>query len=173
MTVTAHRRRLFLRVPSELDQPFCQIGEALLDPPVDRAGWELAVCQALAGRQPGQQREAFVDRSNGPDAERPRRHRIDDVLLEHQVLHVGSRDDDALMPIESLERHRSWSVRRLSAEGVIARAMLHHAMRRTLRRASQRVNGEYPAVEAGGSRASGGAIGGIRNFQTVLRFRRS
>jgi hypothetical protein len=84
VTVAAHGQHFSVRVPAEFDQTVRQIAKPLLDPRVQGAVGATAICQSLAGRDPGQQLDAFVDRPNSPDVERPRRHGVDYFLLKHQ-----------------------------------------------------------------------------------------
>src|SRR5690606_9899764 len=73
------------------------VGAEAMDGPLG----ELAIGAAFAGWVAGQQFDPFVDRPHGPDMEAPVAHRLDHLVVEHQVLNVGRRDDHPLAPGES------------------------------------------------------------------------
>src|SRR5690606_29592463 len=75
--------------------------EALLDAIVHASAREAAARIALAGRDAGEEGDRLVDRRDRIHVEPILPHGLDDVLAQHQVLHVVLRDQHALLAGES------------------------------------------------------------------------
>src|SRR5262245_34504687 len=62
--------------------------QPILNQPVHRPLCKCPVRCPFAGCAPHQQFDSFVDVADGPDVETSRSHGLDDLVLQHQILHV-------------------------------------------------------------------------------------
>src|SRR3989441_5149821 len=82
----------------EAAQPLGQFAEAPSDQGIDRAVRALAVGVRLTRLQPGQDLQAFVDRTDCPDVELPLAHDVHHIRPQHQIGDILHRDHHALPP---------------------------------------------------------------------------
>src|SRR5262249_45463676 len=75
--------------------------QPILDQPVHRPLWKRPVRCSFAGHPLHQQLDPLVDVADPPDMETSRPYRLDDLLLQHQVLDVGRRHHHPLLARQS------------------------------------------------------------------------
>ena len=86
---------------AEALQLFRQVAQLAVHAPIDRVGRISAVRSRLAGRHPGEDLNPFVDAAHRIDVKLAAGHRLDHVLPQHQVGHVGRGYNHALLAGEA------------------------------------------------------------------------
>lgn len=82
---------------SEVAPHFCESGEAFGHTGVEGAGGHFTFFISFAGSEASEKFEGFVDVADGPDMELPCTGGIDHLPSQHQIGHIGSGYQHALL----------------------------------------------------------------------------
>lgn len=86
-----------VRFFGKMDVSFVKIIQSILNRAVNRLFWINAAFVRLTGFDSGQNLDAVIDRINRPDMELAFVHRFENILPQHQIRHIGPRNDNAVL----------------------------------------------------------------------------